>query len=162
MLYVDVEDSNNVDGTPITAGFSHDSGNNINWLFGTNSVTWVGVGNNWNAAINWDLGYVPNGTDNVTIVATSNDPLTPSNASVGSLTINSGANLDLFGHTLTDAGSLTGMARYGRVGGGVASRDRAAQSGGRTGRRKYHRLGRGERSAHGQQPGIAPMAAEPG
>jgi trimeric autotransporter adhesin len=92
----------------ITAASSKDSGDNINWVFSGTTVTWDGsTDTDWDTAANWDLGYVPNDTDNVVIANVANDPVLGSAATTNNLTINTGAVLTLNGQNLTVTGTYS-------------------------------------------------------
>ncbi len=75
--YVAVEYSNATN--TITADISRNNGNNTNWSFSRNTFAWTGAGGagDWNDNVNWDLDFVPNSNDNITIPDTANDPVLP-------------------------------------------------------------------------------------
>lgn len=100
--YIEVTDSNASSGNVITHSDSLNGGNNVNWSFG---YTWSGgASTDWGTAANWDLGNVPGVTDEVIIADVANDPILDANRTIGYLTINSGAVLDLenFDFTVTN------------------------------------------------------------
>jgi len=73
-------------------------------------LMWTGaVSTNWNTAGNWDSGFVPDGTFDVTIpTGTVRQPYIPTaNAACKSLTIESGETLTIGGYSLTVNGNLT-------------------------------------------------------
>ena len=94
--FVDVQDSI-ASGAAITANTSKDSGNNVNWIFPATTLTWnAGASTtDWGTGSNWDLGYVPNSSDNAVITDTSYDPVLDAAREVVDLTINSNAILSL-------------------------------------------------------------------
>ncbi len=73
------------------------------------SCTWKpdATTNEWNRADNWGNGKVPTSNDDVTVngnttaPTTAKYPVLPGNARINNLTLNTGAELDLQGHTLT-------------------------------------------------------------
>ena len=66
--------------------------NNVGWTFNATTVTWTGLSStSWNTPANWNLGYVPNDTDNVIIPNVTNDPLIGSATTVNNLTITADA-----------------------------------------------------------------------
>ncbi|MCK4905286.1 hypothetical protein KAS42_03475, partial [bacterium] len=102
--YVDVAYGTATNG--ITAATSKDSGNTVNWTFSASTVTWDGsTDTDWDTAANWDLGYVPNDTDNVVIANVASDPVLGNATVTNNLTINSGAILSLDGNNLTVNGT---------------------------------------------------------
>ncbi|MBI4706952.1 MAG: hypothetical protein HY761_03380 [Candidatus Omnitrophica bacterium] len=106
MSFVDVQDSTATNS--ITAASSKDSGNNTNWIFSATTITWDGsTDTTWNTAANWDLGYVPNITDNIVIANVANSPLLTLAVTVNDLTINTNAVLDLDTYDLTMTGTLS-------------------------------------------------------
>jgi hypothetical protein len=71
--------------------------------------TWTGsLNSDWQTAANWNTSAVPASTDAVIINNTANQPVLDSPKSVASLTINSGAVLNLGSYNLTVSGSFTG------------------------------------------------------
>ncbi len=50
---------------------------NTNWDFGNSNLQWLGVNSNWDDDANWNNGYVPNPTDNVTIPDVGSAPNMP-------------------------------------------------------------------------------------
>jgi len=50
---------------------------NTNWDFGNSNLQWLGVNSNWDNDANWNNGYVPNPTDNVTIPDVGSAPNMP-------------------------------------------------------------------------------------
>jgi hypothetical protein len=110
VAFVDVQDSANVDANSITASRSHNSGNNSNWVFAVNTLTWTGaVSSDWGTAGNWDLGYVPNTTDAVIIASVNgvNSPALDSSTTVAGATIQAGARLNLAGQNFSDTGAFS-------------------------------------------------------
>ncbi|MBN2778236.1 MAG: hypothetical protein JXR36_11370 [Bacteroidales bacterium] len=73
-----------------------------------NGSTWAGTTNtNWNTASNWCGGVVPDCEDDINIVSgLSNYPILSANASVRSLTVESGASVGLSSYTLSVYGDL--------------------------------------------------------
>ena len=108
VTYADVQDSNALSGLTATAVTSSDLGNNQNWNFGTNSLTWTGAtSTNWSVANNWTPGYVPNSSDSVTIPNVGgNSPILTTGVTVNTLNITTGT-LDLAGFNLTVSTTLT-------------------------------------------------------
>jgi hypothetical protein len=111
--YVDVEDSNvsESSSTSITANTSINFGNNddtsgMHWIFGPNNITWsaTAVSQVWASATNWDLGYVPNDTDNIIIPASTNNPILGAARQAASITIQNGGVLFTHGSQLTVTG----------------------------------------------------------
>ena len=105
-----VQDSN-VLSNDITANTSSNGGNNDDttspsWVFpGATAFTWTGtVSTDWNVAGNWNQGYIPNSTDNITIPNVANDPVLTANVTVAGLTITTGI-LDLASFNLTVTGT---------------------------------------------------------
>ncbi len=110
VAFVDVQDSDNVDANSITAAHSHNSGNNSNWVFAVNTLTWTGaVSSDWGTAANWDLGYVPNPTDAVIVASVANSPVLDASTSVAGLTIQSGTSLNLAGQNFSDTGTFANL-----------------------------------------------------
>jgi hypothetical protein len=69
-------------------------------------TTWTGAfSTDWNTAGNWSSG-VPTPTTAVTINASTNNPILPANTTIGSLTLNNNANLNLNGFTLQVNGNF--------------------------------------------------------
>ena len=103
---VDVEDSNNINATAITASGSIDTGNNTNWTF--SSYIWTGaVSTDWGTGGNWNEGFVPGAGSDVTIAQADNHAILDTDRQVNDLTINSDAILDLDGHDLTLTGDFS-------------------------------------------------------
>jgi alpha-tubulin suppressor-like RCC1 family protein len=75
------------------------SGAVVNWPFGPLSNIWRGtISTDWNTAANWSMGHVPNNADDVLIpVGTPLSPQVTTSCSAKSLTVNSGASVDLNG-----------------------------------------------------------------
>jgi len=108
--FVIVSDGNATNS--ITALSSKNNGNNTNWIFSPTTLTWNGSTNtNWNVATNWDLGYVPNDSDNVVIADVANDPILTGNVTINDLTINANAILDTNGFDLTVSGTFSNNGR---------------------------------------------------
>ena len=62
----------------------------------------------WTNIANWDLGFVPNNGDNITILVTANYPELPANYTANNLSISAaGASLDTMGYNLTVNGTFT-------------------------------------------------------
>jgi hypothetical protein len=77
---------------------------------GHTTATWTGTTNtNYETGTNWDTGAVPDPYTNVVIANTTNKPILSANQEMASLTINSGATLNLNGFNLTqnDGGTFT-------------------------------------------------------
>ncbi len=103
----------------ITATFSDDKGGNENWIFSNPSpIVWTGnASTDWNTPGNWDLGRVPlQGDQSITIPTPSGG--NPSNWPAldktylspgydGDLIVESGATLNLAGHSLRIGGDVT-------------------------------------------------------
>ncbi|MDD5090476.1 MAG: hypothetical protein PHQ23_06125, partial [Candidatus Wallbacteria bacterium] len=89
-----------------TANTSKDSGDNTNWTFTPNTLTWDGSADaSWLNPANWNEGYVPNTTDNIIIANAGSQPATlGSYTTVASLTINAGATMHLSGSGLAVSG----------------------------------------------------------
>jgi hypothetical protein len=116
---VDVQYSDSLVSS-ITASSSINSGNNDDaaaaphWIFMPNNITWSATAASqvWTTASNWDLGYVPNPTDNVTIQASLNSPILGANRTVNSMNLQSGylyangSNLTVTSGTFSLAGTL--------------------------------------------------------
>ena len=104
--YVDV--SYSAASSSITASNSKDSGNNTNWVFSANTITWDGsTDTDWDTAANWNLDYVPKDSDNVIIANVANDPVLGSATTTNNLTINADAVLTLNGLNLTVNGTYS-------------------------------------------------------
>ncbi|MBU1367833.1 MAG: DUF2341 domain-containing protein, partial [Candidatus Omnitrophica bacterium] len=117
--FVDVKDSYNVntvdnggDLVPrdIIAEKSKDSENNTYWGFGCFDLTWEGDDVNtptdWATDENWDLGYVPNPSDNIIVPNVPNKLYLDKTRRVNHLTILSGGVVDLGGYGLTLTGTF--------------------------------------------------------
>ncbi|MBU1524710.1 MAG: hypothetical protein KKG50_08655, partial [Candidatus Omnitrophica bacterium] len=104
---VDVKDSWNISSEVFTVTFSADSGNNQGWVFTPASFVWVGAfSSNWGDGRNWDLEYVPNPTDTVTIGSTARNPILDESREIVSLTIEQGGVLELEGYNFTLTGAF--------------------------------------------------------
>lgn len=81
------------------------------WEF-TPSNDWAGtVDNNWNLAVNWTKGFVPDAGTNASIPITTNQPNIGSSAVCNNLTIANGAILTVdAGKSLTVSGALVNQA----------------------------------------------------
>src|SRR5262249_19009922 len=92
---------------------SKDSGNNTNWTFPAATLTWTGAASSaWNNAANWNLGYVPNSTDNVIISAAVNSATLDAAHTVHNLTIQAGRALNLAGKNLTLTGAFSNAGTF--------------------------------------------------
>ena len=119
--YVDAQDSDASSGSTVAAATSSDFGNNLNWNFGSNALTWTGAtSTNWRVANNWTPGYIPNSTDSITIPSAGNNPSLTSNVTVNTLTITTGT-LDLAGFNLTVSTTLTDSGTLKLQGGETVS-----------------------------------------
>lgn len=106
--FLNIKDLNNSNATNRTVTNSQNSGNNTNITFAATTVTWTGTtSTNWATGSNWDVGYVPNTTDNVVIPDVTNDPILDTNRTVNNLTINSGGLLSINGNNLTLTGTVS-------------------------------------------------------
>jgi len=90
--------------------------------------TWTGTGGtNWSSAGNWDQATYPNsGTEWVAVPSTANKPQLSENISIERLTVQSGASLNLGGHSLSIA-DVNGLENQGTIvfsGGAVDSINR--------------------------------------
>src|SRR5439155_537735 len=118
VVFADVKDSNNINPTAIAAITSFNSNNNTNWIFATSTLTWTGTtSTNWGLATNWDLGFVPNPTDNVVIPAVTNEPVLDTSRTIKNITIQTGAMLTLAGHDFTSTGTFTNAGTFKLQGG---------------------------------------------
>ena len=93
-----------------TAFYSVNSGNNSGWTFQAFKAWTGGAGTtSWNTAGNWFPAAVPVNTDNVTINLASFQPVLDVAGNFATLTVSSGATLDLagFGVTRAAAGTIT-------------------------------------------------------
>ncbi|MFC1576337.1 LamG-like jellyroll fold domain-containing protein, partial [Candidatus Omnitrophota bacterium] len=104
---VDVSDSDASGGQEITAHSSKNStpNENVNWVFSATDLTWNGsTDNDWAIDSNWDLGYIPNSTDDVTIpdkATTDNDPWLDMARTLNSVEIETDGLLQTQGYSLT-------------------------------------------------------------
>ena len=72
------------------------------------NATWTGaVSGDWNNPANWSGGAMPSDITNVTIALTNNQPILSDTATIGSLTINSGATLTTNSNALTVKSGFT-------------------------------------------------------
>ena len=122
VTYAVVQDSNALSGLTASAVTSSDFGNNQNWNFGANALTWTGAtSTNWSVANNWTPGYIPNSTDSITIPNTGgNNPILTSNVAVSTMNITTGI-LDLAGFNLTVSTTLTDSGTLKLQGGETVS-----------------------------------------
>ncbi|MBU0694891.1 MAG: hypothetical protein KKC11_09560, partial [Candidatus Omnitrophica bacterium] len=106
VTFIDVSDASAAN--PITANTSKNSGgNNANWAWTITYITWGGnASSNWGQGDNWQYGYVPNESDNVTIGNVTNSPVLGAARTINNLTINSGGVLDLAGNNFALTGSF--------------------------------------------------------
>ena len=106
--FLDVQDGRNLSRTVLRPTASHDSGNNLGWVFPVGTQTWAGTASaDWDDAANWSAGFVPNPGTAVTLAAAPFQPALSSPVTVSNLTIGGGATLTLAGHGLTVKGRLT-------------------------------------------------------
>ena len=88
---VDVQDSHAGVGLPITATFSTDSGNNVNWVFGAEWSEWLGtINTDFHTAGNWSSGIVPDSKTRVR-VESANPMVISWPATVLDMTVGGGA-----------------------------------------------------------------------
>ncbi|MDD5090084.1 MAG: hypothetical protein PHQ23_04130, partial [Candidatus Wallbacteria bacterium] len=106
---VKVKDSNASGGNAIVPTNSSNLGHTLNWDFSNVFVTWNGsAGTSWNNTANWDMGFVPSGSDEVVVSSTlTNKPILDQAEIVKGITIEIGATLDTdaFAFTVTDGAS---------------------------------------------------------
>ncbi len=108
LSFLNVKDVNNTNATSRAISNSQNSGNNTNVTFSATTVTWTGTtSTNYGVASNWDVGYVPNVTDNIVIPDVTNDPILDTNRTMNNLTINSGGLLSLNDNNLTLTGTFS-------------------------------------------------------
>ena len=87
--------------------------NNANWAFSANpnNFEWLATAssNDWNTASNWNLGFVPNSGDNITILANAIYPELPAlGYTANNLNISvAGASLDTMGENLIVNGAYS-------------------------------------------------------
>ncbi|MCX5677846.1 MAG: hypothetical protein NTY76_01930, partial [Candidatus Omnitrophica bacterium] len=98
MQYLNVKDSDASSGKKVVTTGSSDSGNNLNWVFGTaGTVYWTNASGDglWSTAANWSTGAVPQATDSVVFntASTSNcsvDAGVTSSITLANLTLDTG------------------------------------------------------------------------
>jgi len=110
---INVASTNVVPGTTATA---FNTWNTVTWPVAATAPTPVGTTHTWKGAVdtlwntptNWDVGSVPTTTSNVFIPAAPANQLTlTANAVVNDLTVETGANLDVYTFTLTSSGNVS-------------------------------------------------------
>jgi len=129
--YVDVKDSTAT--TAVTATFSVDSGNLVNWNFSNTSKLWLGTtSSDWATAANWSGGVLPTTSQVVafnglysnpcvldssrTINRIAIDPTYASTLTLGSNTLTvTGSNANFTGGTLNATGSTLKLAATAHV-----------------------------------------------
>lgn len=106
--YVNVQDSNAgvppTDQTLVARVFSAGSPtqHNTNWFFGNTTYTWTGaVSTDWNNPANWSPSLVPGPGDSVIVPVVTNEPIFSVNVTVGNLTIDTGASVNINGFNIT-------------------------------------------------------------
>ncbi len=106
--FLSVQDFTNASSTPLILTNSRNISGTTNLIFGPTTVTWTGTTNtNWSVGTNWDVGYVPNATDNVIIANTANQPVLSTSTSANTITVNSGATLSVGTYNLAITGTST-------------------------------------------------------
>ena len=108
-------DHANVNSSNISAASSADAGYNNTvgtkaWLFPNTWLTWNAGDSTttWADPRNWDLGYVPNSTDSVTIPAAGGiNPVPPLSLQLQDMNITTGTLASASGTTVTLTGNLT-------------------------------------------------------
>ncbi|MFT7537985.1 MAG: putative repeat protein (TIGR01451 family), partial [Lysobacterales bacterium] len=103
LRYLDVSDSDAANGLTLVGKQSVGlAQNNINWMFGSATLTWDGdTDSDWDTASNWDLGFVPAAEDSVIIANVTTQPdlvsVAATNVTINNLTVNAGSTLTLSG-----------------------------------------------------------------
>jgi len=105
---VDVQDSH-ASGTPLSADASTNSGNNLNWTFGS-AKTWIGPGN-WSTPGNWSPSGVPGAADEV-IFANGNSCTIDLSTTVAQMSIQA-----TYSGTITANQNLTVSGGFTQAGG---------------------------------------------
>ncbi|MBU1134848.1 MAG: DUF2341 domain-containing protein, partial [Candidatus Omnitrophica bacterium] len=112
ILFVDVKDSHNTNASNlITADKTRNAGNNTNWEFLTNLLTWTGTkSGGWTNGENWDLGFFPNYGDSIIILSAPYDCTANENKTLMDIEIRQQGVLDLDGKNLTLIGGFRNEA----------------------------------------------------
>jgi hypothetical protein len=119
-FYLSATDNNASDGTPLTINVTGSSpatggafvqvanGAVVNWT-STGGRTWTGAtSNDWSVASNWNPQQVPTSADDVIIPSgTANAPTVTSSCVAKSITVNSGAQLNLGAFNCQASGNVT-------------------------------------------------------
>ncbi len=102
-VYVSSSNAQATGGKTIFCSNCIDGGNNLGWNFGASVTdTWTGASDtNWSNAGNWDQGIAPRSVDAAVIPSVATLPLLTAAVSISTLTINSGASVNLNGFNLT-------------------------------------------------------------
>ncbi|MBU1367829.1 MAG: hypothetical protein KJ711_08450, partial [Candidatus Omnitrophica bacterium] len=112
ILFVDVKDSHNTNASNwITADKTRNAGNNTNWEFLTNLLTWIGPTSTiWTDGSNWDLGFYPNYGDSIIVLSAENNCVVDEDKTLMDIEIRQGGVLDLDGNNLTLIGGFRNEA----------------------------------------------------
>jgi hypothetical protein len=119
-FYISATDANAADGVPLVIDMSNPTpadpagrvqtagGAVVNWAPPAGVRTWTGAtSTNWSVATNWNPQGVPTSADDVVIPAgPSNMPAVTTSCSAKTLTVNTGATLNLGGFNCTVAGNV--------------------------------------------------------
>ncbi|MBK8003717.1 MAG: hypothetical protein IPK12_07140 [Gemmatimonadetes bacterium] len=129
-VYLDVDDTAPLDNnalvvdlfnpTPAASGGLVLTANGavINWPAATPAKTWLGTTSDWHTTTNWSPAGLPTASDDVVIPVTANNPFLSAPATTRSLTIQSGAIVNLNGFGLDVAGDLVAPTATSMTGGG--------------------------------------------
>ena len=105
---VDVTDNDASDGLQLVARGTSTLSGTTNWVLGSTGTTftWTGlVSTDWNTAGNWDIGLIPDSTDNVIIPQSApNMPLLAGDVTIETLEIDSGSTMTTGGYSLVVLG----------------------------------------------------------
>ena len=94
---------------------------NYTFVNGTSAtITVTGTGGTWTGVTstvfglgsNWSDGNVPGSTTDVTVPSTTNKPILDADYTLQSVTLNSGATLDINGHTLSISNTVSGTGMF--------------------------------------------------
>ena len=129
-LYLSATDNNTGDGIPLVVNLFNPNpvtpssfvatggGATVNWPAASPAKTWLGTNSDWHTTTNWSPAGLPTAADDVVIPVTANNPFLSAPATTRSLTIQSGALLNLNGFGLDVSGDLVAPNATSMTGGG--------------------------------------------